>query len=233
MKDKYTGDVNDYIKYGLLRILAGRTMKCDVCWMLTPDDDRGDGRLIRYASQPDTWRHHDPVLFDRLSKWLAASPPRSTRWVEGSGLLPSARFYAEILADSSDARAGYFTKFLRVVRPGNLVFFDPDNGMAVRSTSKGRRGSSRYLWWDEIEAVYNRGSSVIVYQHFPRVSRKPYIASLAKEFRRHCPSAAVSAFASSRVVYFLCARPEHAAEFRGKNSAVEKHWGNVLTITLF
>jgi len=61
MKNQYFGDINDYGKYGLLRILAGfGELKIAVCWMLTPDDGRRDGRLIQYLKQPEKWRKYDP-----------------------------------------------------------------------------------------------------------------------------------------------------------------------------
>jgi hypothetical protein len=44
MKNQYFGDINDYRKYGLLRMLqssgGGRLL---VAWMLTPDDGSRDG----------------------------------------------------------------------------------------------------------------------------------------------------------------------------------------------
>ena len=43
MKNQYFGDINDYRKYGLIRLLAdGGKIKAGVCWMLTPDDTRTD-----------------------------------------------------------------------------------------------------------------------------------------------------------------------------------------------
>ena len=40
MKNQYFGDINDYRKYGLLRILSTYgPIKTAVCWMLTPDDE--------------------------------------------------------------------------------------------------------------------------------------------------------------------------------------------------
>ena len=39
MKNQYFGDINDYRKYGLLRLIAKKTgLKIGICWMLTPDD---------------------------------------------------------------------------------------------------------------------------------------------------------------------------------------------------
>ena len=41
MKNQYFGDVNDYRKYGLLRVLQREAnLRCVVAWMLTPDDGR-------------------------------------------------------------------------------------------------------------------------------------------------------------------------------------------------
>ena len=40
MKNQYFGDINDYRKYGLLRILiSGGGIKTIVCWVLRPDDE--------------------------------------------------------------------------------------------------------------------------------------------------------------------------------------------------
>jgi len=40
MKNQYFGDINDYRKYGLLRLLTdGGDIRTAVCWMLTPGDD--------------------------------------------------------------------------------------------------------------------------------------------------------------------------------------------------
>ena len=39
VKDQYFGDVNDFRKYGLLRVLAGSDrLRLGVCWMLTARD---------------------------------------------------------------------------------------------------------------------------------------------------------------------------------------------------
>lgn len=63
MKNQYFGDVNDYRKYGLLRALTGQgALTTTVCWMLTPDDGRTDGRFTEYLAQPDRWRHYGGAL---------------------------------------------------------------------------------------------------------------------------------------------------------------------------
>ena len=40
MKNQYFGDINDYRKYGLLRVLCNRgEIETAVCWMLATDDE--------------------------------------------------------------------------------------------------------------------------------------------------------------------------------------------------
>ena len=46
MKNQYFGDINDYRKYGLIRILSNSgIIRTGICWMLTPDDTRTDGKF--------------------------------------------------------------------------------------------------------------------------------------------------------------------------------------------
>jgi hypothetical protein len=67
MKNQCFGDLNDYLKYGLLRVIAIDTgMRTSICWMLTPDDSRPDGKETGYLGRPSDFRPYDPPLFDVL-----------------------------------------------------------------------------------------------------------------------------------------------------------------------
>ena len=58
MKDPYFGDVNDFRKYGLLRLLSIQDrLRLGVCWMLTEPDGTTDGRFLSYLAQPEKYRH--------------------------------------------------------------------------------------------------------------------------------------------------------------------------------
>ena len=66
MQDRYTGDIGDYVKCGLLRALAGGR-NLGVAWYLFPDEDHNsDGRHIDYLGQPDLWRAHDSLPIARV-----------------------------------------------------------------------------------------------------------------------------------------------------------------------
>jgi hypothetical protein len=47
VKDQYFGDVNDYLKYGILRELAKSAGTLHVVWRLTPSDGSTDGKFTR------------------------------------------------------------------------------------------------------------------------------------------------------------------------------------------
>ena len=166
MKNQYFGDINDYRKYGLLRILiSGGEIRTAVCWMLTAEDGRGDGGFIDYLEQPDRWRHFDPLLFDHLRELVQTHNLRDVRGAETSAILPNCRFAPGVLSDDAGERSRYFEGCLDIARGCDLVFFDPDNGIAVKSTLYGRTGSCKYLYWHEMERFWEGGHSLLIYQH--------------------------------------------------------------------
>lgn len=104
MKHQYFGDVNDYVKYGLLRCFAEAGFQVGVCWMLTPNDGRPDGRKIMYLSRPEKWKCHDPTLFAALSEVVAKPNGRHIRHIKTRGLNPRAQFFSNIVPDHNAAR---------------------------------------------------------------------------------------------------------------------------------
>ncbi len=107
---------------------------------------------------------------------------------------------------------------LESFRGVDLVFFDPDNGFEVTSKPLGRRGSSKYLFWEEMARTYSAGHSVLVYQHFVREERKSFIERIAEEIRVRIGTARLYSFRTSHVVFFLASQGEHAEHFRRERS---------------
>jgi hypothetical protein len=230
MKDQYFGDINDYRKYGLLRILTGHgAHRLAVCWMLTPPDGRGDGRFTEYLRAPAAWRPFDPELFDALHGCVLKRGSREVR--HAAGVLPGARFDAAIVPDCHAARAECFERTLTRARGCELLFFDPDNGLEVRSTPRGRAGSSKYLYWTELEQAYRRGHSVLVYQHFPRVRRDPFVERLAGELLGRTAAPEVVAFSTARVLFLLVPQRAHRRRLLARTRVVERQWREQFRIT--
>jgi hypothetical protein len=153
MKNQYFEDVNDYRKYGLLRILSGGgEVSTGVCWMLTPSDGRGYGAFVRYLDQPRRWRTFDRDLYDFLVRHVLERGERNVRLIERSELLPATHFHTSLLGDSPTDRRRYFREMLERFRGADLIFFDPDNGFEVKSKPYGRKESSKFLYWREVPA---------------------------------------------------------------------------------
>jgi hypothetical protein len=231
LKNQYFGDINDYRKYGLLRVLTnGGEIKTAVCWMLTPDDGLGDGGSIGYLERPEDWRDFDGPLFDRLQGLVQRLSVRDVRGLEACALLPSCRFAPGFVPDDAEGRDGYIEAFADLARGCDLIFFDPDNGIEVISKPYGRRGSSKYLYWHEIERFWNAGHSLLIYQHFPHVKRAPYVESKVHQLMEKTGAAEVVSFRTSHVVFFLLPQPERGDYFRGRSKLIADRWRDEIRV---
>jgi len=224
MKNQYFGDINDYRKYGLLRILAGEDLNIGICWMLTPDDDGTDGASVQYLDESGKWRHYDPRLFDYLRQCVKVEGVRSVEHPRLPSLLGNADLHAGWLTDDRDERRRYFDEMLQKFRDIDLVLFDPDNGLEVASVPRGHKNSNKYLYWDEVTAAFQARHSVLVYQHFAREDRESYIARLAAQMQAATGASQIYSFRTARVVYFLAGQPRHEAHFARQARSVAETW---------
>jgi len=229
VKNQYVGDVNDFLKYGLIRTLTTEGSRPSfVAWLLTPDDLSRDGRKLSYLEAPKKWRHRDPTLFDELQR-LVAEGTRSVSAVADAGLLPGALFHQEFVPLQVESRRQLFDDLLRSARGQELVFFDPDNGFEVQSCPAGRKGSDKYLLWRELSDTYRVGHSVLVYQHFGREHRESFTDRIARRIAEATGAGAVFAFATSQVVFFLVAQHSETAYYEERANIVARQWQDLMT----
>ncbi|HXH61417.1 MAG TPA: hypothetical protein VNI20_08665 [Fimbriimonadaceae bacterium] len=225
MKDQYFGDVNDYRKYGLLRILCKSTgLPIGVCWMLTESDTSNDGEKRGYLESSGKWRHFDPELFDKLRAIEIADGRRSVKAFEGSDLLNEAKYQSSLLVDSALERRQYFEVCDAQFEQCDLVFFDPDNGVEVKSVPYGAKSSCKYVYWSELESVFAKGKSIVVYQHFPRIKRDDFIASLVSETTRRLPGCRIDTYSTAHVLFLVAAQQEHVSLHCDAPSCVRERW---------
>lgn len=210
MKEQYVGDVNDYRKYALLRLLGRSGLELGVCWMLTPNDGRSDGNKLGYLDQPKQERH-DPELFALLRRVRDEPDARRLILIEDSETLPEAVFVNTIVPEMLFERQLWFKQASAALADTDLIFFDPDNGIEVGSVAKGRRNSSKYVYRDELAATYRAGHSLLVYQHFQRKERESFIRDVADDVHRIAAGAEIWAIRTSHVVFMLAIQPRHHA----------------------
>ena len=225
MKNQYFGDVNDFRKYGLLRtIQRASALSIGVCWFLTADDGGADGELRNYLTQPKRWRNYDSELFDKLQRLLDPDVRRSVSHAQAWGLVPGALYFEDHLRDGRSMRLAYFEAARNALRNCDLVFVDPDNGIEISSTKLGASGSSKYVYWTELQAMYAAGHSIIIYQHFPCVVRERFIPFLAGRLNEELPESTVAAFATPYAVFFLVQQSKHADALERAARAVQEQW---------
>ena len=137
MQDRYVGDIGDFARCGLLRVLsAGRQL--GVAWYLHPNEGHNnDGRFVNYLNSPQIWRPLDAELFDGL-RALVEHDQRCVVALQRSGLLPGARFADELLdaraipvGQRREWRAGWFERVMEQLEGCDIVYADPDNGLCL------------------------------------------------------------------------------------------------------
>jgi len=231
MKNQYFGDINDYKKYSLLRHLSSwGQMETTICWVLTRNDDGSDGNRVKYLEQPDKWRDYDPTLYEYLQKNVLRRGIRDVKILETSDILANFRFYSKIVDDDIKLREAYFNRFLEFAKGTDLVFFDPDNGLEVKSIPRGRKNSSKYLYWSEVKDSYEAGHSILIYQHFPRMQRESYIHNLVQQFRVITDVGRIFYYKTRHVVFFLLPQPKHEELFIENNANILNVWGKIISI---
>lgn len=229
MKQQYFGDISDYVKYGILRAIAREGLTLAVCWMLTPDDARSDGRFISYLAEPQRFRGYDPDLFDALAAAVPAGR-RDTGIIEATSLLGDAVFMRALLPQAAAARERYFEELWELSSGHRVLFFDPDNGLEISSTPYGRRGSTRYLYWREVETAWQRGFSLIIFQHYRREPRAQFVERLLSDLRARF-DVLPFALATPRVAFLVVPQSVDARPLAEAAERLSATWGGLISLS--
>jgi len=231
MKNQYVGDVNDYRKYGLLRILAGEgELRGVVCWALTESDGRSDGSRTTYLNCPADWMGYDPELFAFLRHAVVQRRVRSVKIVERGGVLPNFSFFGERVPQSGEDRDVYFDRCLEFAKGADIIFLDPDNGLSVKSTPRGSRGSPKYVYPSEVLLAYSRGHSILIYQHFPRCARGPFVSKLVASTCQSVGADRAISFHTPHVVFLLFPQRRHWSALQSGAVKVAHRWRGQISV---
>ena len=174
MQDRYVGDIGDFVKYALLRVVTGES-KLGVAWYLHPNESASaDGRHTDYLALPAEWRCLDEDLFDGLKK-IVESTRRSVTAVEASKVLPDVVFADERLdiakvpvSCRSSWRRIWFEGVQRRLDGCDVVFADPDNGLLPDSRFQPTvKRSAKSIPEQEVRDL-SAGRPMVVYHHNTR-----------------------------------------------------------------
>ena len=227
MQNRYVGDIGDFGKYGLLRTLADGTLRLGVVWYLFLDEKgTGDGKFIDYLCKPTAkhlkLRGCDPDLYRELHKIVVEEQDRRVARIQESGILPNALYYEQSLSyapgDSRSSREvsrrSWLKGALEATREAKVVFVDPDNGIEPKSVKQWHARGPKYVFMEDLARFYERGQSLIIYQHLTRQGKAPeQIDSLAEKLKAylklpHLPWALWYHRRTGRV-YFIISQEQH------------------------
>jgi hypothetical protein len=176
VQDRYVGDVGDFGKYGLLRVLCAEdeeaALALGVVWYLVPDEaHNNDGKHVGYLlpRAENEYERCDRELYQTL-RWLVLSGQRSVASVRAYGLLPEAHAFFEsplVLPPRrrEAARTFWFRQALKATEGCDLVFVDPDNGLLPPASDS---LSIKHARCEELREFAGRGQSMVVYHHLSR-----------------------------------------------------------------
>ncbi len=170
MQDQYVGDIGDYAKYALLRAIqnAEPNKLIGFAWYLRDNDGSPDGGKISYLEKPQKWSSLDSKTFNFLAT-IVADNQRHIQSIQSSTLFaPSTRFFDQRMTFGS--RSGYgnrdqwFHDCEIYMRNADIVFADPDNGLAEGNRNKSistkhiHIGEARRLLSHKIGVVYHHNT---------------------------------------------------------------------------
>ena len=193
--------------------------------MLTPDDSSRDCEFRCYLEDLATWKCYDPELSADLSSPVQISS-RTEGVVHGklAGLLPDTVYYSEVVPDKRGLRDAWSCGLLDSARNADLVFADPDNGIEVPSKPIGRRRSSKYVTWQEIQALWQGGCSMLIYQDYPRERREVFCKRMVSELRRRTGAGFIEASYTPRVLFLLAAQERHQSGVQEATLVLQQRW---------
>ena len=243
MKDQYAGDVGDFGKFGLLRALVsgadgGPEFRLGVIWYLTPDDNSSDGRHTSYLrdSKEREYRSCDPHVYDRLRAVVREDRRSVAGMVQDGVLPPDTLFYTKLLSFSGiplaqrlRVRERWASGAYETMGAAQLVFLDPDNGLAPPSWRPRSKTAPKHAPLPEIEPLMARDRSVVIYHHLSM--REPHPVQIERWLTRIARHASVAPFAlrfrrGSGRAFFVVPASAHVGPLRHRaEMLITGQWG--------
>lgn len=235
MQNRYTGDIGDFGKLGLLRALKNAELSIGVNWYLVPDENHNsDGRYVQYLETEDL-RCCDEDLWLEL-KHIVSTGQRAVASLEKESILRARVYFAPLdysnksRSERTVLREKWHQEALRFLSGLDVVFVDPDNGLLVKS-AKDTLKENKYVRTEELADYYKQGSSVIYYQHKARRADLFYTAQhreLVKEIGKGDASSFGLKFTKTSLrYYFFIVQPKHKDVISGTlQKMLSTEWGS-------
>ena len=247
MQSKYVGDIGDFGKYGLLRYLSGLTdpeagqtdLRVGMAWYLAPDDCcKRDGRVLGYLRNVSRnhrlYRACDPELWDTLRDIIECGL-RCVHQIPRAGILPQDTLYYNALLHfphrspqpmRQEIRRLWFEGAIRATEGADLIFLDPDNGVAQDEREMLHQRGPKFTYLSDIRAFWNRCQSLVIYQHLAMgIPAIDFVQAKAELIRAEVGIEPIALRLTSRV-FFILPQPCHEERIRTRvRRLLGEPWG--------
>ena len=227
MQNRYVGDLGDFGKFGLLKALRGEPadLRLGVVWYLNnPREDNADGKHVRYLSNNKDaaqFTDCDSRLYSVLGE-VVATKQRSVqvlreRRVLGEGVT----FFEKLVPEDGSLRAPWVDEALHATEASDVVFLDPDNGLAPKSVPMTSPDAKKYVYLREISEFLGREQSVVVYHHLGRLTKadeqiRTQIEVIDRDLRPSGGTIGVSYHRGTARAYFILMARHHEDRLRSR-----------------
>lgn len=231
MQNRYVGDIGDYVKYAILRALSPDQRLGVIWWLFQDENHNKDGSHRKYLERPNEWRHFDSELFDELAR-INGRKEYDVRAIENSAVLKNAVFVSDLVPCSClpyperpQKRNQWLRRAKETVVNCDLLFLDPDNGVASDKLKLTRRCAGKSVTMDELVCLSEKNRVIVVYHHHTRFkgghdAEIKYLANRLKDAHLTVSGALRAKPWSPRVFFIL--NGEHDLQRRAEN--VAKAW---------
>jgi len=175
MRDQYAGDINDFIKYSLLRALAREDRKLGIGWYYNPGHDgKNNGTHTEYLSNKN-WSQLDLCTWKALQTFLDS--PRAITTVEGLPIWPKETRFHRTPMPNAGSRSIWANEMAKSLDGCGLVFLDPDNGIGH---------TEKHASHEEIKLLRKPGSRSLLIIKFPeRISYDKQVKDHHSQLKEH------------------------------------------------
>ena len=70
----------------------------------------------------------------------------------------------------------------------------------------------------------------MIYQHFPRRPREPFLRNLVSRFRAFVTARQVFSYCTFHVAFLLIPQPQHENMFSNNSNKVSETWGEIIKV---
>ncbi len=185
MQHRYVGDIGDFSKFYMLRSLFS-DKKIGINWYLYPNENHNsDGRYVDFSYDSDYGVSKVLNMLSSTNRNIYALEEQMQK------IFRDITFYSKEVENPKrrrEHREKWFKESLKFLKDREVAVVAPDNGIEVKSVTKGSKRAGKYIYYDEIKQLLelNNLDTLVLYQHYQRVKNfKEYIVSKVEQELRN------------------------------------------------